>query len=91
MREMEYVVNKQFVWQRLKDETLIFNGNKAILLTLNETASFIAYALKKKKPSKKIQEELCKIYGISEKRAKRDLENATKLLLKYEIIVRKKT
>lgn len=86
----QYKINKGFIVQKLGKKTVIFDGEKSVLYTFNETASFIFQKLKLGWGKEKIVEALTKNYGIEKKKAQEDLSVLLKDLLKKKIITQKK-
>lgn len=72
--------------QKMSQETVIFDSERAILFTLNETAGYMFVKLKRKTPLAEIIRAVCKRYQISESRAKKDLELMLKQLQRKKIL-----
>ncbi len=83
----QYKINKGFIVQKLGKKTVIFDGEKSLLFTFNETASFIFSKLKMGKNKNQIEEMLVKRYQITQKKAHQDLEVIIKDLLQKKIII----
>lgn len=82
-----YKINTGLIAQKLEGKTVFFDGDKSILYTLNETASFIFKKIKAKVPPEKIKELLVKQYEVTETRAKKDLDIFIKDLSAKKIIL----
>jgi hypothetical protein len=86
-----YKVNKGLVIQKLDDKTVIFDGEKSALYTLNETASVIFQKLKIKWPVEKIVAYLVKEYSVKDASAQKDVETLISDLTKKKILSVKKS
>lgn len=82
-----YNINKELIVQSLDKETVIFDGTKSILFTLNETASYIFRKLKAKVPTDRIAVLLAKNFEVTEKQAKKDIRELIVKLAKKKILV----
>lgn len=85
---MQYTITKGLITQRLDNKTVIFDGEESVLYTFNETASYVFLKIKAKWDEKKIVLSLVKRYGVKEERAKKDVKELIKDLLKKKIIKR---
>lgn len=85
---MEYTITKGLITQKLDNKTVIFDGEESVLYTFNETASYIFLKIKAKWNEEKIILSLVKRYGVKDDRAKRDVKELVKDLLKKKIIKR---
>jgi len=83
---MKYKVQKGLIVQKLDDKITIFDGDESVLYTFNETASFIFSKLKLDWEKEKLIEALVKKYGISEKKAEKDISELIKELKEKKII-----
>lgn len=83
---MKQTFNKDLIIQNLDDKTVIFDGEKSTLYTLNDTASLIFQKLKRGMPVEKIAAFLVKEYGIREETAKKDIETLIADLKKKNIL-----
>ena len=63
------------------DKITIFDAEKSVLLTFNNTATFIFDQLKKGVDTKKIITELANEFKITEEKAKKDADEFIKTLL----------
>lgn len=68
----KYKVNKGFITQKLGKRTVIFDGEKSVLYTFNETASYIFSKLKLKWDRKRILDSLVKNYNVKIDKAEKD-------------------
>lgn len=85
---MQYTITKGLITQKLDNKTVIFDGEESVLYTFNETASYVFLKIKAKWDEKKIILSLVKRYGVKEERAKKDVKELIKDLLKKKIIKR---
>lgn len=83
---MKYKVLKGLISQKVDDRLTVFDGERSLLYTLNETASFIFKKVKSGKDKKDIVKELIKKYKIKRERAKRDVEELIENLEKKGIV-----
>ena len=86
MNELKYKLNKGFILQEVEDEMIIFDSENSVLLTFNETAAFIFKKLSKGVDVEKINTALVKTYDVTEKVARKDINNLIGALLKKKII-----
>lgn len=84
MKELK--LNKGFITQKLDNKTVIFDGEKSLLYTFNESASFIFKKIKSGLNERQLATALIKRYKITEKRAKEDIEAILNDLRNLEII-----
>jgi len=83
---MKYKLQKGLIVQKLDDKITIFDGEESLLYTFNETASFIFSKIKTGLEKKKLIDALERKYGISEKKAERDIEELIRELKEKKII-----
>lgn len=83
---MKYKINKGLISQILDRKLTIFDGEKSILYTFNDTASFIFNELKKNQKEETIVENLIKTFKIDKKIAEKDFSNFIKDLIEKKII-----
>lgn len=81
-----YTINKGLITQKLDKKTVIFDGEKSVLYTFNETANYIFQKIKAKWDGKKIILSLVKKYNVNEEQAKKDVQELIKLLKDKKII-----
>ena len=87
LEEMKkYRINKGFIVQKLGKKTVIFDGEKSVLYTFNETASFIFKKMKLNWTIEKIAEELVNIYKISLNSALKDVQSLVRDLIDKKIV-----
>lgn len=86
----KYKINKGFIVQKLGEKTVIFDGEKSVLYTFNETASFIFQKLKLGLEKEEIVKRIAKKFNVQEKRALKDFDELIKDLLNKKIITQKK-
>ncbi len=84
---ISYKIKKGFIIQKIDDKTVLFDGDKSILYTFNETASYIFQKIKSKWDEKKIINALVKRYKVTEKRAEKDVQELIGELKKKKILV----
>ena len=82
----KYTINKGFIVQKLGKKTVIFDGEKSLLYTFNETATLIFDKLKRNINSQKIAEELGSKYNITVNKALTDVTELETDLIDKKII-----
>lgn len=82
----KYKINKGFIVQKMGKDLVIFDGEKSVLYTFNETAAFIFQKLKKGLTDKEIAKVLAKKYKIGEAEAAKDAKDLIRDLLDKKII-----
>lgn len=81
-----YIINKGLITQKLDNKTVIFDGEKSILYTFNETANYIFQKIKAKWDGGEIILSLVKKYNVKEEQATKDVQELIKLLKDKKII-----
>lgn len=85
-----YRVQKGFIVQKLGDKLTIFDGEKSMLYTFNETAGLIFQQLKKGKTEQEIVKLFVKRYKITQDQVKKDVKELLRDLTAKKIVVRNK-
>ena len=85
-KRMKYKLQKGLIVQKLDDKITIFDGEESTLYTFNETASYIFAKIKLGWEKKKLIDALEKKYGISQKKAEKDIDGLIRELRKKKII-----
>ena len=80
----KYKINKGFIIQKLGKKAVIFDGEKSVLFTFNETATFIFQKIKLGWEKKRIIDSVAKSFSVKRETAQRDI---TKLI--YELKAKK--
>lgn len=83
---MKYKINKGLVTQKINNKTIIFDAEKSILYTLNETAAFIFLNLKKGLSESEIIQAVVKKYQVKEEKIQKDFLELLSDLKKKKII-----
>jgi len=86
-----YHISKGLIQQKIDKKIIIFNEDKSLLFTLNETAAFIFQQIKKGTPANEIATNLAKHYLVSEISALSDVEKTIKSLVKKGFLIEAKT
>ncbi len=86
MTQKKYKLKKGLISEKLDGKIVIFDSDKSILYTLNETAGFIFEKLKKGIDKEKIVELLVKKYQVKRERVQKDLKDLIENLKKKNII-----
>ena len=81
-----YQIKKGLISQKMDEETVIFDGQKSLLFTLNETGAFIFQKIKAHWPKTKIISTLVDRYGISDDKANKDVVYFLTKLTKLKVI-----
>ena len=82
----KYKINKGFIAQKLGKKTVIFDAEKSLLYTFNQTASFAFNKIKKNWSKNQIAESLAKKYKISIDKAIADVKDLVDDLISKKII-----
>ena len=83
---MKSRINKGFIIQKVGGKVTIFDGEKSELITFNKVGSFIFYKIKLGWEAGRITKELTKLYSVSEKEAKEDVERFIENLVEEGVI-----
>lgn len=83
---MKYKVVKGLISQKMGDTLTIFDGERSVLYTLNETASFIFKKIKSGQNEQDIVRQLVKKYKIKPDKAKKDAKKFVEDLKKKGIV-----
>jgi len=83
----KYKINKGLISQKLDKETVIFDADKSVLFTFNETVSFIFAKLKSGWDKEKTVSGLVKKYDVEKKEAEKDVAHLITKMKKKKIIV----
>lgn len=81
-----YTIMKGLITQTIDGKTVLFDNEKSILYTLNETASYIFKLIKAQTPKEKIIDRLTHSYSVTEKKARNDVGDLFKQLNQKKII-----
>ena len=82
-------IQKGLIIQKIDKETVIFDAEKSVLYTLNETAAEIFRLLKKGLKEEEIVEKMVKKYEVKKERVEKDVKELFKELEKRKILVLK--
>ena len=83
-----YRLNKDFIAQKIdKKQTIVFDVERSILFTFNETAGFIFKKIKLGWEEEKIVIALAKKYDVTLPTLKKDIKTIIKDMVKNKIIV----
>lgn len=81
-----YKIKKGIIAEKTKSKTIIFDGEKSELITLNSTASFIFELLKRGQKKESIVEELRKKFKLKNEDINKDFDDLIKELVEHRII-----
>lgn len=84
---MKTYLNPILICQNMKNKTVIFNGKKSSLITLNDSGAFIFNKLLKGYDLKQIAQGLIKKYKINKKEAELDVKQFSTLLKRRMILI----
>lgn len=84
-----FVINKNLIIQKLDKKTVIFDGEKSLLYTLNETATLMLNYLKKGWNVEKITEKIVHSYAVNKEQAKKDIDTILRDFTNKKIILKK--
>jgi len=83
----KYRIKKGLISEKLSSKITIFDGDKSVLYTLNDSASFIFQKIKNGHDKKKIIDALAKHYDIRHEKAEKDVNELINDLIVRKIIV----
>lgn len=83
---MAYKIQKGLIVEKLDNNTVIFDTEKSVLYSLNQTAAEIFTWLKRGLKKEKIIEKLLGKYEVRRKQVEQDLEELIRKLIKKGII-----
>lgn len=83
---VKYKITKGLITQKLDEKTVVFDGEKSILYTLNRTATDIFKLLKKGLEKKEIIEKMVKKYKIKPERIEKDVNELISDLKQKKIL-----
>jgi hypothetical protein len=78
-------VKKQFVIEKIEGKTTLFDVETSTFYSFNESGSFIFGLVKKGMEKRKIVDLLAKKYDLQDSKAKKDVDDFLKDLLKNKI------
>ncbi len=84
---MKYQINKDLLIEEVDKETMIYDSDRSIFYSFNDSARFIIKDIKSGKAIEEIVTRLTKKYGIEKTKAKNDLDEFLRLLLNKKIIL----
>lgn len=85
-KKLKYKINKGFITQKVGNSLTIFDPEKSVLFTLNETGAFIFSCLKKGLSRDEIINLVIKKYNIETSQAEQDYQEFTARILKNGIL-----
>ncbi len=83
----KYKLKKGFIIQKAGDKITIFDGEKSLLYTFNDSATFIFSRIKAGESRGNIIEALIKKYEIKKDVVEKDLDELIKDLLSNKILI----
>lgn len=83
---MKYQINKDLLIEEVNKETMIYDSDRSIFYSFNDTARFIIKDIKSGKAIEEIVVRLTEKYGIEKTKAKNDLNEFLDLLLSKKIV-----
>lgn len=86
MSPKTYKINKGFIVQKLENKTTIFDGEKSMLYTFNETATYIFQKLKAGWDKKRIIESMLKKFKVKGEKLSYDFDGLIRDLKSKKII-----
>lgn len=72
---------KKYITQRSGDSISIFDPEKSVLSTFNNTGTFIFERLKRKNSIEDIAKDLIKEFNVTQKTAEKDVKNFIEMLI----------
>jgi len=86
--KLKYKINPAFVIQKIGDKISLFDAEKSILHTLNETAAHIYQGFQLNLNREKIVQKIAAKYRIKEEIAAKDVEELIKEMIVQRILIR---
>ena len=86
MSMKRYQIRKDLIVQKLDNKTVVFDSDKSLLFTLNETASYIFRKLKGGADEKKLVFLFAKRYSVSVTQAEKDIRTCITDMEKKKIL-----
>lgn len=83
---MKYQINKDLLIEEVNKETMIYDSDRSIFYSFNDSARFIIKDIKSGKVIEEIVVRLAEKYGIEKTKAKNDLDEFLDLLLSKKIV-----
>ncbi|HJX59396.1 hypothetical protein A2V61_00640 [Candidatus Woesebacteria bacterium RBG_19FT_COMBO_47_8] len=83
-------LKKGVLIQKLGDTFVAYDNDASVMHELNEVAYIILSEIEKRKGKKEILLKIMKAFSVSEKEAKKDLDEFVQDLKKVDLIVEKK-
>jgi hypothetical protein len=83
---MLYKINKKLITQKLDNKIIIFDSNKSVLYTLNETGSYIFLKLKRGWNNEQIIKSLAQKYEVEANKLEADFTELVKSLVSRKIV-----
>lgn len=85
MAKDKYSIKKHFVIEKIEGKTTLFDVDSSTFYSFNETGTYIFSLVKKGQEKEKMTEALAKRYGITKKKAEKDVNDFLKDLVKNKI------
>lgn len=82
----KYKLNKGYIFQKLQGKTIIFDGEKSVIYTFNEIASFIFQKIKSGSDRSEITGSIIRKYKVDKITAGKDIAEFITDLKKKKII-----
>lgn len=86
MTQPKYKINTGFIIDKVGKDKVVYDGERSILHTFNETAFYIFRWIKKGYDEEQIVNKLITDYHVDHETAQEDIENLINDLLKKRII-----
>ena len=80
-------INKKIIFEKIDNKITVFDAEKSLLYTFNETATYIFGKLKAKWDKDRIIEAMLKRYPIKKEQAEKDLSSLIKELKTRKVLI----
>ncbi len=87
MKQKKYRINKDMIAQKIQGNEVIFDSEKSLVYTLNETATFIFNKVLLKKNEEEIVKSIVKEYSVDQPKAIKDISEAIEDMVKKRILI----
>ena len=85
---MQYRVNPAFIVQKIGKKTGVYDAEKSVMHTFNDSAGYIFLGLQLQWSKDKIVEKLMEKYKVKKNVAQTDLETAMEDMMKKKILLK---
>lgn len=80
-------INKRYITEVVDEEIVLFDTEKSVLITLNETATLMFQEMQKGKTKEQVAEKVIKTYKTTTEQALKDYSRLLKDLKKKKVLM----